>query len=336
MNHIQRFNAVMNFEKVDRLPMIEWAGYWDKTLSRWYDEGLDVNLKDRQLIRESLGLDPYTQFWIGMRSSDTPQPAKHMGGILNNSDEYKNIKPTLYQIPDFKSNEYNQIKKDNQEGNRVVWLSLDGFFWGPRSLFGVENHLLSFYDQPECVHQINIDLLDFNLRVIDEFCKSVCIPQFMTIAEDMSYNLGPMLSEDHFNEFLKPYYLKLTESLKERGIRILVDSDGDVTQLIPWLKNVGVEGILPLERMAGVDVNEIRKNHPEWLMIGGYNKLVMNTGTENIQSEFERLEFTARSGGFIPSVDHQTPPDVSFSDYKKYLKILNKTSRTMCNRSEVA
>ena len=35
MTHVERFNAVMNFESVDRYPRIEWAGYWDKTLDRW-------------------------------------------------------------------------------------------------------------------------------------------------------------------------------------------------------------------------------------------------------------------------------------------------------------
>ena len=41
MNHVERFNAVMNFEKVDRLPRIEWAGWWNLTTDRWFEEGLD-------------------------------------------------------------------------------------------------------------------------------------------------------------------------------------------------------------------------------------------------------------------------------------------------------
>ena len=330
MNHIERFNAVMNFQPVDRLPRIEWAGYWDKTIDRWYKEGLPHELSDRQEIREYLGLDPYTQYWIGMRSSETPKANHHLGGIIQDQLGYENILSTLYKSPDFKSDYFQKCKKENQNGDRVVWLSFDGFFWGARLLFGVENHLLSFYDQPETYHKINKDLLKYNLEVLDKFCAEVCVPQFITIAEDMSYNLGPMLSEAHFDEFLAPYYRQMTKDLTQRGIRIFVDSDGDVAQLIPWLKRVGVEGVLPLERMAGVDVNQIRQDHPGWLMIGGYDKLVMKNGETAISTEFERLNKVCRSGGFIPSVDHQTPPEVSYSDYECYLKLLNEASQSMC------
>jgi hypothetical protein len=31
-----------------------------------------------------------------------------------------------------------------------------------------------------------------------------------------------------------------------------------------------------------------------------------------------------RSGGYIPSVDHQTPPEVSLDDYRLYLQLLKE------------
>ena len=40
MNTVERLHAVLNFEKPDRLPVLEWAAWWDKTLERWYEEGL--------------------------------------------------------------------------------------------------------------------------------------------------------------------------------------------------------------------------------------------------------------------------------------------------------
>jgi uroporphyrinogen-III decarboxylase len=169
-------------------------------------------------------------------------------------------------------------------------------------------------------------LLEYSLQLVDGFCAQVCVPEFMTIAEDMSYNHGPMLSRELFDEFLAPYYRPLVAELKRRGIRVLVDSDGDVEPLIPWLKEVGVEGILPLERMAGVDVGNIRANHPDWLMIGAYDKTVMKNGEQAMRAEFERLMPTVRGGGFIPSVDHQTPPDVSFELYHTYLELLAEYS----------
>jgi len=41
-----------------------------------------------------------------------------------------------------------------------------------------------------------------------------------------------------------------------------------------------------------------------------------------MRAEFERLRPLMKTGGFIPSVDHQTPPGVSIDQYRSYLKLL--------------
>ena len=46
MNHVERFRAVMSFQPVDRLPMWEWAMWWDKTIDRMIgDEQLPEDSK---------------------------------------------------------------------------------------------------------------------------------------------------------------------------------------------------------------------------------------------------------------------------------------------------
>lgn len=39
MNHVERFKAVVDGKPVDRLPMVEWAVWWDETMTRWRGEG---------------------------------------------------------------------------------------------------------------------------------------------------------------------------------------------------------------------------------------------------------------------------------------------------------
>jgi len=52
----------------------------------------------------------------------------------------------------------------------------------------------------------------------------------------------------------------------------------------------------------------------------------MNQGEPAMRAEFERLAGLMRTGGFIPSVDHQTPPGVSLEDYRVYLRLLREYS----------
>jgi len=101
-------------------------------------------------------------------------------------------------------------------------------------------------------------------------------------------------------------------------------SDGDVTDAVTWFTGVGVEGILPLERQAGVDVALFRQRHPKLLMVGAFDKMTMNKGEAVMRAEFERLLPVMRQGGFVPGCDHQTPPGVSYDQYQTYLKLLRE------------
>ena len=180
-----------------------------------------------------------------------------------------------------------------------------------RELFGIENHMYAFYDFPGLMRRLNHDLAEWAVRQIESLC-TICVPDFMTFAEDMSYNHGPMLSEELFDEFMLPYYQRVIPCLRKHGIIPIIDSDGDITVPAKWFERAGLAGVLPLERQAGVDIAKLHRAHPRMLFIGHYDKMVMNKGAFAIRGEFARLLPTAVKGGFIPSVDHQTPPGVSY------------------------
>lgn len=197
---------------------------------------------------------------------------------------------------------------------------MDGGFWFPRTLFGIENHFYSFYDQPELYHRILDDLAAYQLKQLERIYE-VVTPDFLTIAEDMSYNNGSMLSEECFEEFIAPYYRKVIPFIKAHGTKVLVDTDGDVSKMIPWMMKAGV---LPLERQDGVDLAKLREQFPDFLFIGGFNKMTMRQSEEAMRAEFERLLPVMKKGGSIPSVDHQTPPDVPLERYHAYVRMLKE------------
>ena len=328
MNHVERFRAVTNFQPVDRLPRWEWAMWWDETIARWHGEGLPRELKFNQVfdIAQWFGLDPYQQFWFSTTDPTIEATQHHVEGIVANMDDYLRIRPQLFPNHSASIETMRGWAERQARGQAVVWATIEGFFWFPRTLMGFEKLMYAFADQPELLHRINRDLLEFNLRLLDQFLP-LCVPTFMTIAEDMSYNHGPMISQRTFEAFIAPYYRELVPRLQERGIPLFVDTDGDVTKLIPWLEAVGARGVLPLERQARVDGMKLREKFPRFLLIGHYDKMVMNQGDAAMRAEFERLRPLMKAGGFIPSVDHQTPPGVSLDQYRSYLRLLEEYTR---------
>jgi hypothetical protein len=325
MNHVERFRAVMNFQPVDRLPRWEWAMWWDETIRRWHQEGLPSGLKFSQVfeIAQHFGLDPYQQYWFSTTDPTIEATQHHVEGIVTNMDDYRRLRPQFFPSHDTAIAGMAAWAGRQSRGEAVVWCTLEGFFWFPRTLMGFEKLMFAYADQPELLHEINRDLLAFNFRLLDAILK-VCVPTFMTIAEDMSYNHGPMISKRTFDEFVAPYYRQLVPRLLERDIMPFVDTDGDVTLLVPWLEEVGVKGVLPLERQAGVDGMRLREHYPRLRMVGHFDKMTMNKGEAAMRAEFERLVPLMKTGGFIPSVDHQTPPGVSLEEYGVYLRLLRE------------
>ena len=318
----ERFQAVMGFQPFDRLPILEWAGWWNRTIERWYGEGLPEDLTDRYDICEYLGLDIYWQQWFPSTRPDCPQPPSRGAPIIANEAEYEKLLPHLF--PEFQWRPQWEIAAGRQaRGEAVLWFTVDGFFWFARKLLGIEPHLYAFYDQPDLMHRMNADLAAWHLRMIDEVC-SICTPDFMTFGEDMSYNHGPMLSCEMFDEFMLPYYERVVPRLRERGVLTIIDSDGDVAVPAYWFERAGLDGILPLERQAGVDIAQLRRDHPTMRFIGHFDKMTMDRGEAAMRAEFERLLPTAAGGGLLISCDHQTPPGVSFDDYRLYLSLFRE------------
>lgn len=327
MTNRERFLKILDFQPVDRIPMIEWAPWWHLTTNRWKEEGLCVvpraGLGEHEALEVQFGLDLHMQSWIGISTAETPRAPSHGAPVIHTMEDYERIKPTLYPADPLDHERMQYIARRQSRGEIIAWITLDGMFWGPRNLMGIEPHLYGFYDDPELMHAINRDITAYNMRIYDQVCQYF-VPDFMTIAEDMSYNNGPMISEELFNEFIAPYYRQMIPPMKERGTRVFVDSDGDISLALPWFYNAGVEGILPLERQAGVDLLKLRETYPRFLFLGHFDKMVMSKGEQAMREEFERLLPVMRQGGFIPSVDHQTPPGVSLENYQIYLRLLRE------------
>ena len=323
LGNVERFEKLLNGEKVDRTPVIEWATWWDQTCEAWFKQGLPR--MSGEALNDYWGHDKLKQFWLPTMDEGCPKPKYHGGPIIEDEADYAEVKQYLFtdRLLDKIDRDIRGYAEAHVGEDIAYWFSLDGFFWFPRSLFGIEGHLYAFYDYPELMLEINHDLMEYHKKCLD-VVYTYLKPQFMTIAEDMSYNLGPMLSKQLYDRFMLPFYKELTPCIKRSGTKVLIDTDGQVEPLIPWFLEGGIEGILPLERMAGVDVNRIRANYPDLIMIGAYDKTVMHRGEAAIRAEFERILPAIRSGRYIPSVDHQTPPDVTLEDYRLYLGILRE------------
>lgn len=211
-------------------------------------------------------------------------------------------------------------EKWGENRDHIITVDAGSFYGILRNWMGVENASYALYDEPEWVEEVMDYLADFYIRILEKAVRDFTIDVAL-FWEDICYKNGPMLSPDMFRRFcLKPYQ-KVTNFLKEHGVKVcFVDCDGNIEALLPlWLEG-GVRGFYPLEVAADMDAEKLLKQYQKdkILLWGNVDKRELTKGPEAIEAELERLAPAVAMGGFIPLVDHGVPEDISFENYSYY------------------
>jgi uroporphyrinogen decarboxylase len=103
----------------------------------------------------------------------------------------------------------------------------------------------------------------------------------------------------------------------------MVDSDGDIGSITPLWLDAGIDILGPYEVAAGMDVTEIGRRHPGLIMTGGIDKIQLARGPAAIRAEVDRrVRPLLDRGGYIPSLDHSTIPELTLVDYRYYREYL--------------
>ena len=215
---------------------------------------------------------------------------------------------------------WNEIAKKLKSREFPAWLGYFpyGVFGTARDILGAEELLISFYTQPELIHDIMNYLTDMWIRIWEKAARKV---QFDVVHlwEDMSGKQGSLISPETFKKFMAPCYEKVVDFAGRYKIPLVsVDTDGDCHELAGIFSSLGVNLLWPLEVQAGNDVIEYRKKYPKLGIIGGIDKNEIAKGKEAIESELERITPAIREGGYIPTLDHNIPPNISWNDYTYY------------------
>ena len=118
-------------------------------------------------------------------------------------------------------------------------------------LRGYQNLLFDMIDEEPMLFELIEQLEEFNLALVNRFIKAGC--SSMLYPEDLGMQVGPMLSPEMFQKYIKPSYQRLMKPAQEAGIPIHMHSDGDIRLLVDDLIDSGVEVINLQDLVNGID-----------------------------------------------------------------------------------
>lgn len=353
MNARERYLKIMNYEKVDRIPVMAVEPYEDTTLAMWYREGYSTSSSPE----DSLGMDRFTK--IPADFSIFPRPEYKV--IYENETEivstdfmygatvrkmkrnpsmfYGYIDHPVKCMDDWmrmkdKFNVDMEMKKPvnmecilehlNDSSNPVSLTLFPYFFRLGFYMMGMENFMTAFYDMPDLIHDMFSFYNDFVIKTIAPYIAGAKV-DCAVFAEDFAYNKSPHVSPAIYEEFWLPYQNLLVKELKKNKVPVICAwSAGNFDAYIPKLLGNGINCIWPVERCSPeMDPIELRKKYGrDLLMSGGISKRCLIDGPDAIDREIERLMPVIQEGGFIPALDDMVSPDISLSNYRYYIRKL--------------
>jgi uroporphyrinogen decarboxylase len=198
----------------------------------------------------------------------------------------------------------------------------NGFYWRAREFMGTEALSYAWYDFPALMHEMMEFFADFIIETSRPVLEKVAVDYFV-LNEDMSMKGGPLLSPETFRTFIFPHLKRMVEFFRSHGTKYFaVDTDGDPTLLIPSLMDAGVDTVWPIERASEVSPQQWRRQFGRSLRLwGGVDKRVLWRGADAVRAHLREMIPLVEEGGFIPTVDHTVPPEVSWDNFRRYMDL---------------
>ena len=350
----ERFLRVMNYESVDRYPYVMWSGPWPETAERWKAEGYDPDaplpVPRETWIWEGRWFHPNPPFEHVVLDEDdhTVTYVNHEGITMRErKDNPYSSMPQFIRFPVETREEFRRFYKERMQPDLAARIGQDyveqltaydrredpltiisdrwgGFFGGLRGMVGVERLCVLFYDDPAWVEEMMDAVADFIIAMMDRILEHTTVDVY-GFWEDMAYKTGPLIGPDMMRRFALPRYRRVVDHLRSRGVPfVTLDSDGDISSLIPVWLDAGIDTLYPFEVQCGMDVVQVRKEYGRELRLWfGIDKRALARGPAAIDAEFARVRPLMEEGGYIPDLDHSVPPDVSYANYCYYLERLH-------------
>jgi len=332
MNSFERFYRVFGHEELDRVPTWEPAvdlhvlgRALGRTISSlrsvvrgWIDVGYDMvtigHIWGKEACTRWINEKTYVDCWGGIRHMGERGRPFLVGGTITP----RNIEG--FVPPDPEDEEVvesirNAVKTADGEVP-LVGYSHDALTL-PYTMRGLSNLLADYIRNPGFVHKLCEIAMKFNEKLTKLYIESGC--SAILTGDDYAYKSGPFMSPKHFDEFVSPYLKRIVDITHRGGAVFIKHTDGNVWPLMDRLINIGIDCLNPIERQAGMNLEEVKVKVGDKLTLSGNVDCgrVLQDGTEyeTVKEVRDCIRAAAPGGGYILSSSNSIQRTVNPTNY---------------------
>lgn len=238
----------------------------------------------------------------------------HYVSPLRNAQSFDDIRS--YPWPDYSRYETDHIAGEVQKAHnagRVAVVSCTHMYEEAWQVRGYEPFLMDMLAEPEWAHFILDRFMERNKRAAIAAAEAGA--DELRTGDDVANQNTLMFSIEHWREFIKDKWAEVYAAARaiKPDIQIWYHSDGNITDIIPELLEIGVTIFNPLQPEC-VDVVEIKREFGSRMVMDGTigTQTTMPFGTpDDVRACVkERIETLGQDGALILAPTHVLEPEV--------------------------
>lgn len=178
------------------------------------------------------------------------------------------------------------------------------FMW-PITMFGWEMFLVAAAEEPVAFGELldRFALVTMKQMVAASQVKGLTL---FSSHDDLCITRGPVFNPNWYRKYIFPWYVKLWEPLKKKGVKVIWRSDGNTDELIDDVVACGADGFHV--RREGSLAQAAKKWGSSKVIIGNIDTKVLTFGTKaEIEDEVKRC---VREAGDCPGYFFQPAGDI--------------------------
>jgi len=150
---------------------------------------------------------------------------------------------------------------------------------------------------------------------------------FIWAADDVAFKTGLFLPPQIMKELWLPHLQRIIEPAVNAGKPVMFHSDGKIDDIVPWLADIGVDCIQPMDPY-GIDYRDYKKRFGNLVCLAGNIDIEfpLAHGTpEDVERDVkEHLEVLMPGGGYVATSSHSI---VNYIPHENFVAMVNAVHR---------
>lgn len=184
-------------------------------------------------------------------------------------------------------------------------------FHATYGMMGLELFSLAIYDARDDVERLIWANNANSVKLAKAAAEADLCPMYF-IGDDIAYKDTTMFSPKFLRETFIECLRRCCEPFKNNGIKVIFHSDGNVMNVLDDMIEAGIDGLNPIEPIAGMDIGYLKKRYGKNLVLVGNmdcsQLLPLGTVEDVIEATKECIRQASPGGGhFIGSSSEIVP-----------------------------